>query len=109
MVILVFGLPESPRYCYKEGRRDEALQILSDVYGRPKDDPKILAEQAEILEALAVETQHGEFQWRYVLVDTIRGGGGTLLTLTETSSSMTRSQQAIECKSNLLQNYRCVI
>ncbi|RAH66960.1 putative MFS sugar transporter [Aspergillus aculeatinus CBS 121060] len=67
VVILVFGLPESPRYCYKEGRRDEALQILSDVYGCPKDDPKILAEQAEILEALAVETQHGEFQWRNIL------------------------------------------
>lgn len=64
--MLVFGLPESPRYCYKEGRDDEALQILSDVYGRPKDDPKILAEQAEILEALAIETKHGEYKWRYI-------------------------------------------
>lgn len=35
------------------------------MYGRPKDDEKILAEQAEILEALAVETQHGEYKWRY--------------------------------------------
>lgn len=66
VIVLVFGLPESPRYCYKEGRNDEALQILSDVYGRPKNDEKVLAEQAEILEALAVETKHGEYQWRYV-------------------------------------------
>ncbi|RAL10822.1 putative MFS sugar transporter [Aspergillus homomorphus CBS 101889] len=66
VVVLVFGLPESPRYCYKEGRHEEGLQILSDVYGRPKNDPKILAEQEDILEAIAVETQHGEFQWRNI-------------------------------------------
>ncbi|EAU32054.1 conserved hypothetical protein [Aspergillus terreus NIH2624] len=67
VILLVFGLPESPRYCYKEGRNEEALQILSDFYGRPKDDPKILAEQAEILEALAIETKHGEYKWRNIL------------------------------------------
>ncbi|KAF9889637.1 hypothetical protein FE257_007145 [Aspergillus nanangensis] len=67
VIVLIFGLPESPRYCYKEGRHEEALQILSDVYGRPKDDPKILAEQAEILEAIAMETKHGEYQWRNIL------------------------------------------
>ncbi|KAB8237297.1 putative MFS sugar transporter [Aspergillus alliaceus] len=67
VIILVFGLPESPRYCYKEGRHDEALQILSDVYGRPKDDERILAEQLEILEAIAIETKHGEYKWRNIL------------------------------------------
>ncbi|KAK1148543.1 hypothetical protein N8T08_009549 [Aspergillus melleus] len=66
VIVLVFGLPESPRYCYKEGRNEEALQILSDVYGRPKDDEKIQAEQAEILDALAVELKHGEYQWRNI-------------------------------------------
>ncbi|OJZ89181.1 hypothetical protein ASPFODRAFT_42346 [Aspergillus luchuensis CBS 106.47] len=66
VIVLVFGLPESPRYCYKEGRNEEALQILSDVYGRPKDDPKILAEQEEILEAISVETKYGEYKWRNV-------------------------------------------
>lgn len=67
MIILVLGVPESPRYCYQKGRNDEALQILSDVYGQPKDDPKIQAEQTEILEALAVETKNGEYKWRNVL------------------------------------------
>ncbi|RDH29745.1 general substrate transporter [Aspergillus welwitschiae] len=66
VIVLVFGLPESPRYCYKEGRNEEALQILSNVYGRPKDDPKILAEQEEILEAISVETKYGEYKWRNV-------------------------------------------
>ncbi|GLA08492.1 hypothetical protein AnigIFM60653_010026 [Aspergillus niger] len=71
VIVLVLGLPESPRYCYKEGRNEEALQILSDVYGRPKDDPKILAEQEEILEAISVETKYGEYKWRWVLINMI--------------------------------------
>lgn len=62
--MLVFGLPESLRFCYQHGRNEEALQILSDVYGRPKDDPKIQAEQAEILETISVETENGGFRWR---------------------------------------------
>ncbi|KAH1359191.1 hypothetical protein KXV50_003678 [Aspergillus fumigatus] len=66
VIILVFGLPESPRYCYKEQRNDEALQILSDVNGLPKDDPKIVAEQKEILEALELETKHGGYKWRNI-------------------------------------------
>ncbi|GIJ85560.1 hypothetical protein Asppvi_004419 [Aspergillus pseudoviridinutans] len=66
VIILVFGLPESPRYCYKEERNDEALQILSDVTGLPKDHPKIVAEQEEILEALELETKHGGYQWRNI-------------------------------------------
>lgn len=61
---MVFGLPESPRYCYKEGRNAEALQILCDVYGKPPDHPKIVKEQGEVLEAIAIEMKHGEYKWR---------------------------------------------
>jgi hypothetical protein len=67
VIFLVFGVPESPRYCYQKGRNEEALQILSDVYGVPKDDPKIQAEQTEILDALAIEMKHGEYKWRNIL------------------------------------------
>ncbi|KAL4926985.1 putative MFS sugar transporter [Aspergillus undulatus] len=67
VIILIFGVPESPRYCYQKGRNEEALQILSSVYGRPKDDPKIQTEQTEILEALAVELKNGEYKWRNIL------------------------------------------
>ncbi|PYH41941.1 putative MFS sugar transporter [Aspergillus saccharolyticus JOP 1030-1] len=80
VVVLVFGLPESPRYCYKEGRHEEALQILSDVYECPKDDPKIIAEQEEILKAIAIETEHGEFQWRNIFkYDRVSTGHRVLL------------------------------
>ena len=66
VIFLVFGLPESPRYCYQQGRNEEALQILCDVFGRQPDHPKIQQEQAEILEAIAVETKHGQYKWRTI-------------------------------------------
>ncbi|KAL4895783.1 general substrate transporter [Aspergillus ambiguus] len=66
VILLVFGLPESPRYCYQKGREAEGLQILSDVYGKPKDDPKILAEQADIVDTLALERRQGNSQWKAI-------------------------------------------
>jgi hypothetical protein len=65
-IILVFGCPESPRYCYKKGQKEEALQILCDVFDRSPDDPKIQREQAEILESLAIQMEHGEYRWRNI-------------------------------------------
>lgn len=64
VILLVFGLPETPRYLYKSGRNSEALQVLCDVYDREPDHPKITAEQGEILDALRLETEHGAYSWR---------------------------------------------
>lgn len=66
VIAFVFALPESPRFYYNVGRHGEALQILSDVHGLPKDNPRILAEQREIFEAMSLESFNGEFKWRYV-------------------------------------------
>ena len=63
MIIVVFGLPESPRYLYVKGRNEEALQVLCDVYARSPDHPKIVKEQGDILRALKVEREHGEYKW----------------------------------------------
>ena len=80
VVFLVFGLPESPRYCYQRGENEKALQILCDVHDRSPNDPKIGREQAEILEALAVERAHGECQWKEILIkDKVQTGRRVLL------------------------------
>lgn len=63
VIVLVFGLPESPRYLYTHGKDAEALAVLCAVYDLPADDPKIVKEQNEVLEALKVEREHGEYQW----------------------------------------------
>lgn len=80
VIILVFGVPESPRYLYKEGRNDEALQVLCDVYAGTPDSPKIAKEQKDILDALALERLHGEYKWRQLFKrDEVQTGRRVLL------------------------------
>jgi len=80
VIIMVFGLPESPRYLYKHGRHEEALQILCDVYDGNADDPKIAKENREVLEALKVEEEHGEYKWKNLLKkDKVQTGRRVLL------------------------------
>jgi hypothetical protein len=80
VVVLVFGLPESPRYLYAHGRSEEALQVLCDVYDREPDDIRIQKEQGEILEALQLEQEHGEYKWSQLLKrDDVQTGRRVLL------------------------------
>lgn len=80
VIAMVFGLPESPRYCYQKGRQEEALKILCDVYDGTPETPTIAREQAEILEALEVEREQGEYKWRNILVkDKVQTGRRVLL------------------------------
>lgn len=60
---MVLGLPESPRYLYAHGHNDEAQQVLCDVFDGGPDHPKVAKEQAEVLEALDLEREHGEYRW----------------------------------------------
>jgi hypothetical protein len=61
-------------------RTDEALEVLSTVWDKPKDHPDIIAEQKEIFEAIALETEHGEYQWSQLLKsDPVKTGYRVLL------------------------------
>ncbi|KAF2136166.1 uncharacterized protein K452DRAFT_354056 [Aplosporella prunicola CBS 121167] len=55
VVILVFGLPDSPRDLFNKGRNEDALKVLCTVFDKSPDDPAILKEQSEILQALRLE------------------------------------------------------
>ncbi|KAG9742450.1 putative MFS sugar transporter, partial [Aureobasidium melanogenum] len=80
VIFMVFGVPESPRYLYKEGRNEEALQVLCDVYDGAPDDPKIAREQKDILDALALERLHGEYKWSQIFKrDDVQTGRRVLL------------------------------
>ncbi|KAF1347148.1 putative Myo-inositol transporter 1 [Delphinella strobiligena] len=80
VVIIVFAVPESPRYLYKEGRNAEALQVLCDVYDSGPDDPKIAREQKDVLEALHLERLHGEYKWAQLFKrDDVQTGKRVLL------------------------------
>ncbi|KAI4773754.1 putative Myo-inositol transporter 1 [Aureobasidium sp. EXF-3400] len=80
VIFMVFGVPESPRYLYKEGRNEEALQVLCDVYNGAPDDPKIAREQKDILDALALERLHGEYKWSQIFKrDDVQTGRRVLL------------------------------
>ncbi|KAH7397411.1 putative Myo-inositol transporter 1 [Pyrenochaeta sp. MPI-SDFR-AT-0127] len=80
VIIIVFGLPESPRYLYAHGRHEEALQILCDVYDGTPDDPKIEKENREVIEALKIEQEHGEYRWSQLLKkDKVQTGRRVLL------------------------------
>ena len=65
---------------YKHGRSEEALQILCDVYDGSPDDPKIAKENRDVLEALRIEQENGEYRWSQLLKkDEVQTGRRVLL------------------------------
>ena len=59
VTIIVFGLPESPRWLAKRGREKEAIEVLCNVFDLPEDDPYIVGEIEAIRAAIAIEQHSG--------------------------------------------------
>ncbi|KAI6912336.1 putative Myo-inositol transporter 1 [Hortaea werneckii] len=80
VIVLVFGLPESPRWLYYHNRHDEALQVLCDVWDSTPEGEKVSRMHHEILETLRLEQEHGEYKWRQLFQrDRVQTGRRVLL------------------------------
>ncbi|OIW23552.1 general substrate transporter [Coniochaeta ligniaria NRRL 30616] len=55
VVVLVFALPESPRWLLLGGRDQEAVNVLCQVYDKDPADPSIVTEVTSIQQAIARE------------------------------------------------------
>ncbi|KAE8143815.1 MFS sugar transporter [Aspergillus pseudotamarii] len=82
--IVLFGLPETPRWLIERGRVDEAVQVMCQVYGVGPEDESVQHETREILGALANESEV-DFHWSRLFkndrVQTRRRVGLALLVL----------------------------
>ncbi|KAM6507967.1 hypothetical protein FSOLCH5_013167 [Fusarium solani] len=56
VIILVFALPESPRWLFNHGREAEAIETLCAVYDMQPTDEFIQCERTAILQAIEAET-----------------------------------------------------
>lgn len=59
VVFIVWGLPESPRWLYKRGRKEETLEVLCAVHDLPEDDEYIVSEMEAIRMAVELEQNEG--------------------------------------------------
>ena len=80
VIFLVFGLPESPRWLYNRDRAEEAIEVLCTIYDKPANDPLIVYETGQIVEAIELEERNGRFKWRNIFKkDSVQTGRRVLL------------------------------
>ncbi|KAG7047331.1 hexose carrier protein [Colletotrichum scovillei] len=81
VVVLVFALPESPRWLFKHGREQEAVQVLCDVFDKEPTDEYIRAEVHAIHHAIELEAaENKSSSWISIFKnDRLRTGHRVLL------------------------------
>ncbi|KAL7660585.1 hypothetical protein ACMYSQ_000039 [Aspergillus niger] len=66
LAVTVPWLPESPRWLLCHGRTDEALQVISSIEAKPKDDPYVATQHREIVYSIQYERENA-VPWRDLL------------------------------------------
>jgi hypothetical protein len=57
VIILVFGLPESPRWLMNHGQEKEAIEVLCAVYDKQEHEEYIVNEHRAIVSAIELESK----------------------------------------------------
>lgn len=72
--VLVVGLPESPRWLIQRDYVDEAVSVLSHVFGADAHDNDVQGEKDAMIAAVALERSN-PFKWKYIFrSDSVRTG-----------------------------------
>lgn len=80
VIVLVFGLPESPRWLMNHGKEQEAIDVLCAVYDREPDDEFIVNERRGILSAIELEDSVSKQSfWKIFRNDEVKTGQRVLL------------------------------
>lgn len=66
-ILLLFAIPESPRWLMARGRYEEAIDVLERVRGKKRNDPVVKNLYEDIHEAIRLERGDGTFSWGRVL------------------------------------------
>ncbi|KAB8218906.1 general substrate transporter [Aspergillus novoparasiticus] len=80
VIVLVFGLLESPRWLMNHGQEQEAMEVLCAVYNKEQDDEYIVNERRAILSAIELEDAVSKQSfWKIFRNDEVKTGQRVLL------------------------------
>jgi MFS family permease len=80
VIILVFGLPESPRWLMNHNQEKEAMEVLCALYDKEENEEYIVNERRAILSAIELENNANKKSvWKMFRNDEVKTGQRVLL------------------------------